>query len=57
MPDDARENLPAPDPGLAEFLSLYDSLPARERQTLISVVRATAEALAGAVPPGVAEKG
>lgn len=57
MPDDPRENLPGPDPGLTEFLSLYDSLPARERQTLISVVRATAEALAGAVPPSVAEKG
>ena len=58
MPDDPRDLLPGPDPGLAEFLALYDSLPARERQTLVTVVRATAEALAGAVPPGAsAEKG
>jgi transcriptional regulator with XRE-family HTH domain len=57
MPHEARDALPGPDTGLAEFLALYDSLPPRERQTLISVVRATAEALAGASPLGVnAEK-
>jgi transcriptional regulator with XRE-family HTH domain len=56
-PDDVRDTLPGPDPGLAEFLALYDSLPVRERQTLVSVVRATAEALAGASAPGLsAEK-
>ena len=56
-PDDSRDTLPRPDPGLAEFLALYDSLPARERQTLVAVVRATAEALAGSPAPGLdAEK-
>lgn len=50
--DDARDALPGPDPGLAEFLALYDGLPPRERQTLRSVVRATAEALAGTSPLG-----
>jgi transcriptional regulator with XRE-family HTH domain len=57
MPDEPHDALPRPDTALAEFLALYDSLPQRERQTLISVVRATAEALAGTAPLGArAEK-
>jgi transcriptional regulator with XRE-family HTH domain len=57
MPDETHDALPRPDTALAEFLALYDSLPQRERQTLISVVRATAEALAGTAPLGArAEK-
>lgn len=55
--DEAKEDLPGQDVGLAEFLELYNALPPREQQTLISVVRATAGALAGASPLAVsAEK-
>jgi transcriptional regulator with XRE-family HTH domain len=49
-PDQSPDALPRQDAGLAEFLELYHALPPRERQTLLSIVRATAGALAGTAP-------